>query len=457
MLFTASELSEIFAQTVNVSITGIAIDSRLVKPGDLFVALSGEKCDGHDFVASAIQHGAAIALVEKPVIGLDQCKLILCDSTLDGLTKLARYNVQQASTQLIGITGSVGKTSTKDMLAHILNRCNKQVYASHKNFNSKIGLPMCAALMPRNSDIGIFEMGMSSIGDINHLVSILPPNIAVITQICEAHGQFFQSQWDIARAKSEIFNATICPEIAIIPGESPYCDFLMHRAKKQGIKQIYTVGKEFARIINCSFSNNMMHINAAIDTYNFEYTIHNANDALAYNSIIAILIAYLVTGINPATLSESLRNFNPVHGRGNVHVFSRNIVIDETYNACPTSMRAAIRTLGTYKNYRKILIIGDMLELGDDAKQQHENLSATIDKYNIDKVFACGAMSKYLFNNLRTEVRGEWAFDANTLAEQIKTAVADNDCILIKGSHSLGMSVIVNQLCSYLGENKHDI
>ncbi|MDR1561091.1 MAG: UDP-N-acetylmuramoyl-tripeptide--D-alanyl-D-alanine ligase [Holosporaceae bacterium] len=451
-VFSKEELSKIFSKQIQSGINDVCINSNDAKFGDLFVALKGKKTDGHKFVKQAIDNGAILAIVEEDIDGIDEKKLVKVESSYKALLELAKYNIEKTNARYIGITGSVGKTTTKDMIYHILSQFpdGGNIHATRKNFNSQIGLPICVATMPRNTKIGIFEMGMSNFGDIKKLINIVPPAVSIISGICETHLEFFDSVWDICKAKAEIFETLIPQEFAIIPADSPYTVFLENRARKCGVQEVFSFGfqKSDAHIISYNYVDEGISIVMEILGEKIEYRIRCYNDSCILNSASAILAAYAVSKIQLQELADVIGSFLPSQKRGeNIFFKERNlIVVDDSYNACPTSVRAAIKSLSRYKTRRKILVIGDMLELGLDSVHYHENLSATIDKFGIDLVFACGKFSLSLFNNLVDSKKGAWRENSLEISKKVLNEIHDGDCILVKGSNSMGMSLVVETI-----------
>jgi len=444
MIFSKEELSEIFKTKVEKSVNDICIDSREAKPGDLFIALKGENVDGHDFVKSALEHGATLSLVQQWNCECDE-NLIKVNSTYQGLLDLAKYNVAKANARYIGVTGSIGKTTTKNLIYHLLSKFfPNEIYVTKKNFNSKIGLPICAACMPRNTKIGIFEMGMGAAGDIKNLIKIIEPNISVITHICETHLEFFNSVWDIAKAKSEIMETKILQEAVVVPADSAYSDFLKNKAKNSGAKNIFTFGfsKSDAQIISQNQFSDRTEIVANILGKEIRYCVNCHNDSVIPNSLAAILAAHAASKVDLQDLANEVENFISANRRGEIFEKNGITIIDDSYNACYTSVRSAIESLSKYSG-RKILAIGDMKELGRNGRFFHENLSPTIDKFGIDLVFACGDLSKYLFDNLRGEKRGGWYENSQKLSEDIVLKIQKGDKILVKGSNSMQMNKVV--------------
>lgn len=445
MIFRKEELSEIFKTEVLKDVYDICIDSREAKSGDLFIALGGENVDGHAFVKSAFENGATLSLVQHDIENCDCDKdLIKVGSTYQGLLGLARYNVERTNAKYIGVTGSIGKTTTKNLIYHLLSQfIPNEIYVTKKNFNSKIGLPICAACMPRNTKIGIFEMGMGEVGDIKNLIKIVDPNISVITHICETHLEFFNSVWDIAKAKSEIMETKISQDAVIIPADSAYSDFLKNKAKNLGVRNIFSFGfsKSDAQIISQNQVSDRTEIIANILGKEISYCLNCHNDSVVTNSLAAILAAHVSSGIDLQDLANKVESFSSTNRRGEIFEKNGITIIDDSYNACYTSVRSAIKSLSKYSG-RKILAIGDMKELGRDSKFFHENLSSTIDKFGVDLVFACGELSKYLFENLREEKRGGWYENSQKLSEDIVLKIQKGDKVLVKGSNSMQMNKV---------------
>jgi UDP-N-acetylmuramoyl-tripeptide--D-alanyl-D-alanine ligase len=303
--------------------------------------------------------------------------------------------------------------------------------------------------MPSDSKIGIFEMGMSSAGDIRKLVNLIPPSVSLITSISEAHLEFFDSPFDIAKAKSEILESASRQDATIIPHNSPYADFLKSKACVHGIKNIVFFGNgSSAHIASCNFDEeNTAHVQANILGENISYRLKNANDGVVENSLAAIISAHTISGGDPQNLADALDSFSAPSKRGEVIFLKKHdiMLIDDTYNACPLSMRTAIRSMAVHhgRGRRKIAVLGDMQELGPNSFYHHANLSATLDKYGVDLLFACGELSKYLYDNTRGQKRGAWCENVKQLADCVLKEIHDGDCVLVKGSRSMNMETII--------------
>lgn len=458
VVFSKEELSEVLKKDVSANVCGICINSKEAAIGDLFIPLEGEHVDGHDFIKDALNRGANLALSEKDLGSLgnelddsDFQKIVQVTSTYESLVELAQFNVSKTKeAKYIAVTGSVGKTTTKSMVSHLLMKAvgaHHPIYASKKNFNSKIGLPICAALMPRETRWGVFEMAMSEAGDIRRLTDIIRPSIAVITTIAENHLEFFNSAFDIAKAKAEIFEKS--PEYAVVPGDSPYTEFFIHKATQCRVKNVVLFGEDrrfCSHIVSYKLQGDCISVEAEIMGHKANYELRSCNICFVQNSVAALTAAYIASGIDPQILAGALSSFSS-NRYEIIHLKNGITVIDDSYNASPTSMKAAIQSLGMMESAgKKIAVLGDMFELGSGSIFYHENLSATIDKYGIDLVFACGDLSKSLFDNLQEHKRGDWKENSKELSERVLNVVSEGDCVLVKGSHSMNMAYIVEAL-----------
>jgi UDP-N-acetylmuramoyl-tripeptide--D-alanyl-D-alanine ligase len=294
-------------------------------------------------------------------------------------------------------------------------------------------------------------MGMSYFGDIAKLLDLLQPSISVITSIGEAHLGFFNSPREIALAKAEIFATKIPQEVAIIPADSPYTVFLRDKAKKCGVRNVLSFGSSRSDAQVASYNHaesNTLTVTAQILGEKVQYNLHCINEACVLNSLSSILAAHIISRISLQKLAETLGSFRlPPHRGESIFIKNHNLIlIDDSYNASPKSVRLAIQSLSKYKTRRKILVLGDMLELGNSATYYHENLSATIDKFGIDLVFACGPLTKFLFNNLSDEKKGKWCENSSEIAEELLTEIRHGDCILVKGSHAMKMKLVLDAL-----------
>ena len=436
--------------------TGVSIDSRSIMPGDLFVALRGPDFDGHDFVGQAAAAGAAAVMVandNKDSVNVP-IPTIFLDDTLDGLEGLARLARARSNAQIIGITGSVGKTGTKEALRLAL-AANGTVYATEGNLNNHLGLPLSLARLPRNTDFGIFEMGMSARGEISHLSSITRPHTALITLVSEVHSEFFKNLNEITEAKAEIFEGLEKSGIAILNRDHGQFEVLSYLASRYGVTRALSFGehvKADARLLNCNLGESFSIIEADICGHHLSYQINAAGKHQAINSL-GVLAAVHAIGASLELAAASLRDFKAMKGRGE----RRKIIgkdgtfeiIDESYNSSPASMIAAIKVLASARPLgrgKRVAVIGDMLELGSRSKDLHASLAEPILSSGIDLVFTAGTQAVALWDRLPSTVRGGHAFNASELKHLVLEAIGDGDIALVKGSHGSRMTEIVNAL-----------
>lgn len=448
------ELSEIFSVVIEEDVQDICLDSRCAKVGDLFIALKGNNADGHDFVNQALTRGAILAVVERDVALQNpdfKKRLIYVSSSYDALKKLSEKRVKKSEASFIGVTGSVGKTTTKNMLYHLfshLENFGSKTYMSQKNFNTQIGLPVCLSLMPSDTKVGIFEYGVGRKGDMKDLINILEPDVSVITNIGHAHLEFFSSELDVAKEKSRIFKTHKQQKAAIIPADSGFFEFL--KSKAQNIKNIYSFGyrkNSSARILDVEESNNYIKIKADIVGKIVAFELKLINYSFVENAIASILACHVVSNEDPKLLASLIENFATIDARSEIKFLRDITLINDSYNASPESMRSALISLGKFKSLgRKVAVLGDMLELGRESRYFHENLAATIDKFNIDLVFLCGEMMKYLFENLIDSKKAAWQENSELLLRDVMSQITSGDVILVKGSNGMHMNLISSMI-----------
>lgn len=453
-LWTSAELSEALGTKVpdGLKIESVSIDSRTLKKNSLFVAIRGENLNGNDFAADAIKKGAAFSIVDEvnPTSKKFQSQLLIVDNTLDALNRLAKYARARVRGKVIGVTGSVGKTSTKEMLKVALEN-QGNIYATEGNFNNHFGLPLCLANMPADTDYGVLEMGMSSAGELSHLSLLSRPDVAIVTTVAPAHLEFFTSVSAIAAAKSEIFDGVPSDGVAIVNADNAYTPILIERANKLKLK-VVTFGennKADFKLLSYTLKKGQSHLVTECNGKDIEYYISSLGKHLALNST-AVLAAAKESGAELQYAARNLRDFKAHKGRGEVHeVANLNItVIDDSYNANPASMRAAMELLREYRTQgrRVVAVLGNMLELGVKAGELHELLSEDIIKNEVDVVYTVGDLMLNLFDKLPVPRRGGHAANSNDMANIIKKQIKPGDVILIKGSNAMKMNAIVNSL-----------
>jgi UDP-N-acetylmuramoyl-tripeptide--D-alanyl-D-alanine ligase len=434
---------------------GVSIDSRTVQKGDLFVALKGPEHDGHDHVAAAFTNGAIAAIVaHQPPQVSAQAPLITVEDTFIALEELGHAGRARAEAKIIAVTGSVGKTGTKDMLRLMLNATGS-AYASEGSLNNHWGVPLSLARLPADAHYGVFEMGMNHAGELGPLSRQAQPHVALITTIEAAHLEHFPSIHAIADAKAEIFLGVKPGGTAVLNRDNLQFARLASAAKAAGIKKILGFGHDGkcdARLLKRRTGSQASEIDAEILGRKISYRLEVPGEHLALNSLGALLAA-AVAGSDVEACAAALAHYKQTKGRGVIQTIAVTggeiTVIDESFNASPAAVRFAIRVLGEMKpgiGGRRILVLGDMRELGTLAPSLHVDLDTSIIEAGIDRVFCCGEMMKHLYDALPTNGRGYHAMTSAGLAPHIVGAVRAGDIITVKGSHSMHMEVIIEAL-----------
>jgi len=429
--------------TAPFGIRAISIDTRTLQPGDLFVALKGDNRDGHDFIATAFKAGASAALVSRDIAGT----ALKVANTQRGLEDLARAARARSQAKIVAVTGSAGKTTTKEILRLAFGALGK-THASAASYNNHWGVPLSVASLPRDAATAIFEIGMNHFGEIRALVGIVRPHIAIVTTIAPAHLEFFGTCEAIADAKSEIFEGIAEGGIAIIPADSPYAPRLIARAGQAGITDIRTFGRNGrdAKLLSSQQMDDGSTVEAEILGTNITFRVGAPGEHIVANALAALL-AVAIAGADVNAAAGALANFTALKGRGARFTANGIDVIDESYNANPASMAAALSILAAANpKGRRIAILGDMLEMGENADAHHAALVSDIGNAKADLVFANGTHMAGLWNALPASRRGAYAPTSAELAPQVLAAVKPGDVVLIKGSFGSRMSVIVDAL-----------
>jgi len=431
--------------------TGISIDTRTLETGDLFVALAGPNFDGHDFVDTAFAAGAASALVSREASLNGRPGLVSTD-TLDAMEKLATAARDRSRAKIAAITGSVGKTGTKEALAHVLSAQGKTGY-SKSSLNNHWGVPLSVARLPASARFGVFEIGMNHPGEITPLVGLVRPHVAVITAIASAHREFFDSVEDIARAKGEIFSS-LDGGTAIINRDTEFFPLLADMAQDAGANDIVSFGRHAEadmRLIECLSDATGNAIDARWRGDAISYRVDQPGVHWAYNSL-AVLATADALGADMKKAAADLATLPALPGRGAVHVIPWGDgtirLIDDCYNANPESMSAALKTLGHMQpdGGRRVAIIGDMLELGDTSRTAHAGLKDHIEKNDIDAVFMAGPEMSALADVLDADRIGATADSAAALLPAVLSGLRAGDVVTVKASNGTGLGRIVAAL-----------
>ena len=433
---------------------GVSIDSRTLVKGDLFIALEGPNFDGHRFVADAFEKGAAAAVVSRPPEGVaGDAPLVTVADTMAALDDLARAARRRGPAKVVAITGSVGKTGTKEALRLALET-QGPTSANEGNLNNRIGLPLSLARMPRETAYGIFELGMSRPGEIAPLSELARPDVAIITTVERVHGEHFASVADIADAKAEIFSG-MAGGVAILHRDNAYFPWLAEAAEAAGVADVIGFGahpEATARLIDCELKPSSSEVAAVIEGRTVSYRLPLAGRHWVMNSL-AVLAAVHAAGADVAAAAAALAGLSALRGRGQRH---RVLIpggsfelVDETYNASPASMRAAISVLAGARpgaHGRRVAVLGDMLELGADAPRLHAALAPHLANAGIDLVFTAGPNMAHLHDALPKAMRADHAASAAELAPKVAAALASGDVVAVKGSFGSAMRTVVEAL-----------
>jgi UDP-N-acetylmuramoyl-tripeptide--D-alanyl-D-alanine ligase len=444
------------ANVLPASVTGISIDSRTIAPGEAFFAIAGDRHDGHDFVTAALDRGAGLAVVaaEKRAALPAHARLLVVADVLEALRDLAQAARARSNAKIAAITGSVGKTSTKEALRLAL-RADGETHASSASFNNHWGVPLSLARMPETAHYGVFEIGMNHAGEITPLTQLVRPHVAVVTAVEPVHLEFFKGIAGIADAKAEIFLGVEPGGAAVINRDNPYFARLKRRATQAGIAHIVGFGEHAraqARLIKCVAQPDGSAVEADILGNRVAYRIGAPGRHLVLNSLAVLAITSLL-GADLALGALALAQQTPAPGRGvrmPIEVQGGSaLLIDESYNANPTSMRAALALLGDAPlgpRGRRIAVLGDMLELGSAGADLHRELASPIDAHAIDLVFCAGPLMAALWEALPANRRGAYAATAEDLEAEVAGALRAGDAIMVKGSLGSRMGPIVKSL-----------
>tara|TARA_Y100001960_G_scaffold330176_1_gene423480 strand:+ start:1087 stop:2562 length:1476 start_codon:yes stop_codon:yes gene_type:complete len=470
-LWNAHEVASATAGHTNGEwfVNGISIDSRTIKSGDLFIAIKGLNQNGHNYVNDALEKGAVGAIVStadarKVNISLDESKLLRVVDTREALEKLAAFARTRSEARIIAITGSVGKTSTKEALKLALEATagsSREVCATKGNLNNHWGLPLSLANLSQKATYGVFEMGMSRRGEISPLSRMARPHVAVITNVTHTHSEFFESLDQIAEAKAEIFDGLTANGVAVLNIDNPMYQILSAAAKKSGVSRILSFGslrKADCRLINMELKPTSSDIKAEVDGKKISYLLgapgyHHVINSLAILGCLHAVGADINAGVSALTKFEGLK------GRGKQHCIHIGAgtfeLIDESYNASPASMAAAIQVLAQKQPIgrgRKIAVLGDMLELGDNASALHAALVDPLTHGGTELVFLVGQLMSALWDVLPNEIRGGHAKTAKNLIPMLTECVQPGDVMMIKGSFGTSMHSVVDYFLKRSGE-----
>jgi UDP-N-acetylmuramoyl-tripeptide--D-alanyl-D-alanine ligase len=442
MRMTLSEISQLLGlpvTTSNALIEGVVTDSRKVRYGSLFAALPGRTVDGHDFVATAVEMGAVAVLVQKPVTAT--VPQLLVPDVLLALGQIASLWRQRLNPKVIGITGSNGKTTIKEMLASIL-RQEAEVLATEGNYNNELGVPLTLFRLEEQHRFAVMEMGASKSGDIGYLARIAGPDVGLISNIGPAHLEGFGSVEGVARAKGEMYQALPADGCAVMNGAEPWLD--LWRSNCSAVR-ILTFGfdrdKKGDFDISMPTGGSSPSVNTPLGHFDLQLSLpgrHNQLNALAATA------AAVALGIPTGQIAAGLRAVNPVPGRLNlIHADAGWMVIDDTYNANPASLYSALQVLASMQG-KAWLVLGDMKELGEDSRKLHAEVGDAARALGVKRIFAIGEMSRFTADAFGSGA--EHFEDRTSLIKALKSELRPGINCLVKGSRSMGMEQVVHAI-----------
>nr|WP_280949703.1 UDP-N-acetylmuramoylalanyl-D-glutamyl-2,6-diaminopimelate--D-alanyl-D-alanine ligase [Mongoliimonas terrestris] len=441
---------------LTVPINGVSIDSRTVEPGDAFFAIAGDRFDGHDFVEEALRRGAAVAVVSDEralTYPTEAVPLLVVDDVLDGLRRLAAAARARSDARIVAVTGSVGKTSTKEALRFALG-ADGPVHASVASFNNHWGVPLTLSRLSRTARYGVFEIGMNHAGEITPLTRLVRPHVAIVTTVAAVHLEHFDTVEGIARAKAEIVEGLEPGGTAVLNRDNPHFPLIEAAARAHGAAVI-GFGADAAaeaRLIKCMLHEVCSTVTADILGEEITYKIGAPGRHLVDNSL-AVLAAAKLVGADLVRAGLALQRLEQPKGRGKRHRLrtagGTAVLIDESYNANPTSVAAAVALLGQTSLGtlgRRIAVLGDMLELGPEGPDLHAGLLGALTEAKVDKAYLCGPLMKSLWQALPRGMRGAYAETSAGLEATLLDDVRTGDAVMIKGSFGSRMGPLVDAL-----------
>ena len=432
-------------------VDGLSIDTREIAQGDLFVALTGENRDGHAFVGAALEAGAGAAMVSQVPDGIPgEAPLLIVKDTLLALEALGAAARARTNARVIAVTGSVGKTSTKDMIQTMLAGQGR-VHAAVRSFNNHWGVPLTLARMPAESDWAVIEIGMNHAGEIAPLSRLARPHIALITTVAPVHLEAFDGIGGIADAKAEIFAGLEPGGTAILNADIDMYPRLA--AAAEGFRIVtFGEGDTEYHMPHALIEPARTVVELEAPEFTMTFRLGTPGRHLALNAVAA-MAAVIEAGGDPAASARPLERWTPPDGRGkrvaiDLPQGGHILLLDESYNANPTSVEAALSVLAVtgQRKARRHAILGDMLELGPKEVEFHRDLAKLLAVEAIGKIHCCGPLMRNLWERLPTETRGQYAEDSDGLAQSVQSVLAPGDICMVKGSLGARMSVIVGAI-----------
>lgn len=453
MIWTSKELEK--ALSVKLPISGefgkVQFNSIDIQKSDIFIALKGNR-DGHDFVKDAFDRGAGLAIVTKYVQGVDKSKQLQVEDTFEALMDLAEYKRRNSKAKFIAITGSVGKTSTKEATKIMLSAYGR-THASHGTFNNHLGVPLCLASMPNDSEYVVVEMGMSKKGELSELSRLVIPDVSVITTVSEGHIEFFNSVEEIADAKCEIFEGMdINDGIAIVNRDISTYERCLQNIDRAGMQNVQTYGKRLdsgVRFVSNIITGDKIKLVYSISGKEYDFIMPVLPIHLARNFAAALAVVRALK-LDPEPAIDAISTFEPLLGRGKLVSTRKGTkefkIICDYYNANPQSMVAALEYMSILDSSNKIAILGDMAGLGKFSYQLHMSIVPNIKDIGLRKLFLVGEKMKTIRTEFGDDVEVFCFDDTESLCNNIDQYLTGGEVILIKGSRVMGLEKVANRL-----------
>ena len=455
-LWTSSLLKELVnaKSTEKWEASGVEIDSRKVKKGDLFCAINGKNHNGHDYIYSASENGATACLISENLQETKNITLAKVSNVLNALEKMANNSRMRSKAKFIAVTGSVGKTGTKDMMQLAFSKV-ANTYANESSYNNFLGVPLSLARIPPNTNFCILEIGMNKKGEIRNLTKMVKPEVAVLTAVEKSHLEGLESLKNIADAKSEILESLNKNGCLIINNDTNFSQHIKNKAKNIGIKNIITYGKRREnniRLLNYSLKNKKYLVQVSCYGKKISWHMPYLAEHWIYNSLSILGLATYFK-IDLKKILSALSSFKVPQGRGNkinLRYKDRNfLLIDDSYNSNPASLIASLKSFSKLKvTGHKLLVLGDMLELGEESLEIHKGFGSKIEKFGFNILYTVGKnmfeMTKVL-KNIKCKYHGD---NLDFITEDIFKSLNHGDAILFKGSNSINLKEIINNILS---------
>ncbi len=461
---TSKELVEVVgssSEVIDCVITNASRDSRDIKAGDLFIAIKGENFDGHNFVLDVLEKGVGLVLVSKLIKSAPQDRQVVVEDTIEAFGKIAGYMRNKFAGVIVGLTGSAGKTTTKEEIKFVLQNYGK-VFATKGNHNNFIGVPISICDMPEDVDYSVLEMGMSAEGEIRYLTNIIKPDIAIITNIHPMHIEFFDEYEGIARAKGEIFEGfkeSSVYKTAVINADTDFADLLFDLASDNGAYNIISYGKSdnaVIKLISIEERDDKSFVKISIAKQEYEYMLTETGEHKVYNSLSVLAVCYAL-GLDIQKSADLLKDFGALDGRGKeykLHNYNGEeyMLIDDSYSGQPEAMRLALKGLNGKKvKGRRVAVLGKMAELGDKSEKEHISVGKLVAELNIDIVIGVCEETKIILEQIPDNVEKHYFETKDGLGEELyNNILRDGDALLIKGAR---YSSRVFEVAKYLVDN----